>query len=243
MSKFRHIRGLLFDKDGTLVDFDRTWGPINIEVATYAAAGDPSTRDRLLVAAGYDRATGTTRPGSIFAAAGLDETVAFLSAELGGRVPADLASHMAFLYASGGAHYATAIEGVATALATLKAGGFSLGVATNDTAAGLKASLTKCGLLAEFSFTAGCDSGYGAKPDPAVIHAYCKATGLGLHEVAMVGDSTHDMETARRAGPVLRVAVLSGTGKRADLEPEADVVLNSVCELVTVLPCAAIHGR
>jgi phosphoglycolate phosphatase len=30
----RAIRGILFDKDGTLVDFDRTWGP-----AAYSVIG------------------------------------------------------------------------------------------------------------------------------------------------------------------------------------------------------------
>ena len=32
------IRGILFDKDGTIIDYWRTWVPINREAALYAAA-------------------------------------------------------------------------------------------------------------------------------------------------------------------------------------------------------------
>ena len=34
------IRGILFDKDGTIIDYWRTWVPINRKVALYAARGD-----------------------------------------------------------------------------------------------------------------------------------------------------------------------------------------------------------
>jgi phosphoglycolate phosphatase len=232
---FSQIRGLLFDKDGTLLDFDRTWRPINLAVATYAANGDLAARDHLLAACGYDQLTGVTRSGSIFAAAGHAETVAFITDQMHGHVPADLAEAVARIYTEGGAKHATALPGVADTLQALAAKGLVLGVATNDTAAGLEASLTTVGLLASFGFKAGCDSGYGAKPDPAVIHAFCRANGLALDQVAMVGDSAHDMEAARHAGRVLRVAVLSGTGTAADLTPLADVVLDSVTDLIAAL--------
>src|SRR5690349_11556090 len=34
------LKGILFDKDGTLIDFDRTWGPAAYEVMREMAAGD-----------------------------------------------------------------------------------------------------------------------------------------------------------------------------------------------------------
>jgi phosphoglycolate phosphatase len=232
----KRIRGLLFDKDGTLIDFERTWAPINIDVARAAAGSDDTAFERVLAACGYDRATATTQPGSIFAAAGLNDTVAFLTAEMKGRVPKDLKAQIERLYAEGGGKHAVLIDGMADAIAALQQRGYILGVATNDTEAGLMASLGRCQLLDPFVFKAGCDSSHGAKPDPGMIHAFARATGLALDEIAMIGDSAHDMETAHRAGPVLRVAVLTGTGTRADLEPVADIVVDHVAALVGLLP-------
>jgi phosphoglycolate phosphatase len=237
--RLSRIRGLLFDKDGTLINFERTWAPINREVARLAAGDDEAGYHQLLDACGYDEAKGTTRPGSIFAAAGLAETVDFITKQRQGRVPANLTERVAKLYADGGGKHAVLIEGMAQAIEALRRRGYVLGVATNDTHAGLLASLGRCHLLDPFTFQAGCDSGYGAKPDPGMIHAFARQAGLALDQVAMIGDSSHDMETAHRAGPVLRVAVLTGTGTRADLEPAADLVLDHVRDLLAVLPVKA----
>ena len=37
MQQKPQIAGILFDKDGTLLDFDASWGPVNREVALMAA--------------------------------------------------------------------------------------------------------------------------------------------------------------------------------------------------------------
>ena len=48
---------------------------------------------------------------------------------------------------------------------------------------------------------------------------------------AVVGDAPADLRMARAAGAGLVVGVLTGVGGRADLEPLADVVLDSVAAL------------
>ncbi|MEO0681681.1 MAG: HAD family hydrolase, partial [Pseudomonadota bacterium] len=58
------IRGLLFDKDGTLLDFDATWRGFALEVLEALAPGDPALRARLGEAVGVDAATGAFSPGS-----------------------------------------------------------------------------------------------------------------------------------------------------------------------------------
>ena len=62
------IRGILFDKDGTIIDYWRTWVPINREVALYAARGDKALADELLRLGGHDPATDRVTPGSPLAA-------------------------------------------------------------------------------------------------------------------------------------------------------------------------------
>src|SRR5690606_7038449 len=64
----REIKGILFDKDGTLVDFEATWFAIGDALAMQAAGGDRLRADALMEAAGYDFAARRFRPDSVFAA-------------------------------------------------------------------------------------------------------------------------------------------------------------------------------
>lgn len=227
------IRGILFDKDGTLLDYWRTWVPINREAAHVAAAGDAKLTRELLAAGGQDPETGDVRPGTVLAAGTHDEVAAAFAAHLGAsRTPAGLAATIERIFREGGARHAVLVDGAADTVARLAAGGYTLGVATNDSAGGLDASLGRFdGLLAHFRFTAGCDSGFGAKPEPGMVHAFCRATGLAPAEVAVVGDAVHDLEMGRRAAVGWRIGVLGGTGTEAVLAPHADAVLASVAEL------------
>jgi phosphoglycolate phosphatase len=59
------IKGVLFDKDGTLLDYFETWMPVNRELSLAVADGDEALAQRLLVAIGYDPEQGLVRPGSV----------------------------------------------------------------------------------------------------------------------------------------------------------------------------------
>ena len=81
-----------------------------------------------------------------------------------------------------------------------------------------------------FAFVAGYDSGHGAKPAPGQCLAFARATGLAPAQVAMVGDSRHDLAAGRAAG-MRTVAVLTGPARDDDLRPFADVVLPDIGHL------------
>jgi len=72
--RWSHIRGVLLDKDGTILDYERTWLPINRQIALAAARGEQNLADQLLRAGGQDPATGRIVPDSPFAAGTVDET-------------------------------------------------------------------------------------------------------------------------------------------------------------------------
>ena len=61
------IRGLLFDKDGTLLDFHATWAPILERLTAELAAGDAALAKRLLEHGGRDPLSGRYRAGSLLA--------------------------------------------------------------------------------------------------------------------------------------------------------------------------------
>jgi phosphoglycolate phosphatase len=225
------IRGLLFDKDGTLLDYARTWVPINREVALFAARGDPDLANELLALGGHDPATDIITPGSVLAAGSHDEVADVFASRLAGETPPRLPQSIERIFREGGARHAVAIQGAALTLEPLAAAGFVLGVATNDSAGGLAASLERSGLADYFSFGVGCDSGYGAKPEPGMALAFCDAARLEPEACAVIGDAVHDLEMGVRASFGLCIGVLSGTSGRADLLPQADVLLDSIRDL------------
>lgn len=225
------IRGILFDKDGTILDYARTWVPTNREAALYAASGDATLAAELLRAHGQDPDTGAITADSLLAAGSIVEIADAFAAQLGSRAPAGLTASLDRIYVEGGIKYATLIAGADRTLALLKGHGLRIGVATNDSAAGLEASLKRTGVLGMFEFAAGFDSGYGTKPDPGMARAFCKATGLRPAEIAVVGDAVHDLAMGRAARVGLTVGVLSGTGTAERLKPLADVMIDSINDL------------
>lgn len=228
------IRGILFDKDGTLLDYWKTWVPINRTIAMFAAGGDARLAAELLRAGGHDPETDHVASGTVLAAGSHDEIAHVFASVLKERTPRDLATHVERLFRDGGAKHSVLIDGVTDVLHRIKARGVRMGVATNDSIGGLEASLAPHGLLGEFMFLAGCDSGYGAKPEPGMALAFCAAAGLEPRAVAIVGDAVHDLEMGRRAGLGLKVGVTTGTSARADLAPHADVVLEGLGELLGI---------
>ena len=62
------IKGIVFDKDGTLLDFNATWVPVNRVIASLIADGDRDIIARMLSESGQDDVAGTVRSGSLLAA-------------------------------------------------------------------------------------------------------------------------------------------------------------------------------
>src|ERR1051326_7844305 len=58
------LRGLLFDKDGTIIDFFQTWSPAYEAAALRLANGDAALAQKLLVLGGHDPVTGRLKPES-----------------------------------------------------------------------------------------------------------------------------------------------------------------------------------
>ena len=226
------IRGILFDKDGTVIDYWRTWVPINREVALYAARGDKALADELLRLGGHDPATDHVTPGSPLAAGDfLDIAEAFAAhpqVASAGRLVAGIER----IFCASGAQHSVLIDGARATLAELKRRGLRLGLATNDSAGGLQASLAEHDVLDLFDFAVGCDSGLGSKPDPRMVYGFCQALRVEAREVAVVGDAVHDLAMGRAARVGLNVGVLSGTSQREDLEDFADLILPSINELL-----------
>ncbi|KGF69721.1 haloacid dehalogenase [Hoeflea sp. BAL378] len=228
------IKAILFDKDGTLVDFDRTWAGINRKAALIAAEGDVALADRLLMECGMDPLTGKTRADSMFAAANASEIARHMVVH-GSAVEAENLARLLDQVFAEGADQAWPICDLDPVLGRLGQAGYRLGIASSDGEAGIRRTVEVLGLTRHVGFIAGYDSGHGPKPEPGMIHGFAAHLGLSAAEVAMVGDNRHDMEMARAAGAGAAIGVLSGTGTMATLGDIADICIASVKDLPELL--------
>jgi phosphoglycolate phosphatase len=229
------IKGILFDKDGTLVDFQATWHAIGDLMAMKAARGDRSLANALMDRAGYDHAAGRFRGDSVFAAGTNADIVELWYPDLTEGQRLAMVEHFDLVTAAEGAAQAVPLPGCLDAIAALYDAGYRLGVATNDSTAGAEKTLLALGVAQMFTAAYGYDAVANPKPAPDSVIAFCDLTGLKPSEIAMVGDNRHDLEMGRAGGVGLNVGVLSGTGQRDRLLPLADVVLNSVADLPALL--------
>lgn len=217
------IDGVIFDKDGTLFDFRRSWGRWTADLLR-ALADDAPQAAKLGQIIGYDIATGNFAPDSPVIAATPREIAQIMLPLLPGHSLIGLIDQMNTLSAATEMSPAVAL---APLLAKLRARGLKIGLATNDTETPARAHLAGAGVLELFDFVAGCDSGYGGKPAPGQLLAFAATCRLDPARVAMVGDSHHDLVAGRSAG-MYAVAVLTGIAGAADLAPYADVVLPDI---------------
>jgi phosphoglycolate phosphatase len=224
------IAGILFDKDGTLLRYDESWGPVNREAARIAAAGDAALEQRLLDLGGMDAETGRTRADSLFAAGNAAEIAAGFAAAGSPFDPAALAGELDALFVRA-AEFSVPVTDLSALFARLKARGLKLGIASSDNEQAIRRTAEHFKIADHVDFIAGYDSGFGAKPEPGMLLAFCRAVGLQPGEVAMVGDNNHDMAMGRSGGAALTVAVLTGTGTRETLSALADRCLDDITAL------------
>lgn len=228
------LEAILFDKDGTLVDFFATWVPAYRAAAELGGtlAGRPAMADELLRAGGYDPSSGRIDPSSLLAGGTTAEICDFWCAFLGRAGDRLLAARLHEAMDMHASRFAVPVGfGLSALLGRLRARGIALGMATMDSEFVARATAQALELGGSLDFLCGYDSGHGAKPGPGMVLAFCSATGLAPEQVMVVGDTDRDMGMARSAGAGLAVGVLSGAAPRDRLAPICDCILEDVFAL------------
>ena len=218
------VQAVLFDKDGTLFDFQRTWAPWVAVVIDRLAQGDERLADDLARAWHFDRANTRIGAESIIISGEVEQVAQRIGPLVPEYGPDEL---LALLDETGAQAEGVPVVPLAGFLQGLSESGLRTGVATNDTESTARAQLKRAGVEHRFDFIAGYDSGFGGKPAPGMCLAFADHVGLEPSQVVMVGDSLHDLAAGRAAG-MKCVGVLTGVAGENELAPHADTVLPDI---------------
>jgi phosphoglycolate phosphatase-like HAD superfamily hydrolase len=126
------------------------------------------------------------------------------------------------------------IAGAKEMLTALK-GRYRLAVVTTRSRSEAQAFLDQHGLHGVFELLVTRESTWRLKPHPAPILHAAQRLGVPVERCVMVGDTTVDVRSARRAG-AWAVAALCGFGEREELERAgAHVILEHTARLASTL--------
>lgn len=228
------LRALLFDKDGTFLDFAKTWNAATGEVIAALSGGNDGVARRLAEIVGYDLGASVLLPTSPFVGSSVGELSPLWASVLGENASPTFDDRLRELFYEATLHAATPIGEPALIFEALRADGYRLGVVTNDSERGAKAQCDRLGLSHWFDAILGYDSGHGRKPEAGQVVAFMERFGFQPEETALIGDTLHDMHAARAAG-VVGIGVESGFMLADQLGPYADHVISDISQLRQLL--------
>ncbi len=230
------IKWILFDKDGTLIDFDMSWMKIGIQMVDQFVERFISDEDQAHAyqTLGVNKETNQIEPGTPMACGSLDEIIQNFNALAGEDVGEWTRQTSQYLIDHREPEIKW-IEGMVEALETLKAQGYRIGIITSDTKKGTDQFIEATDTEAFFDLVISTEANAAEKPDPAVLNPlFDQEKGLKAEEIAIVGDNPNDIQTAVNAHLGLSVAVLTGVGQAHEFK-QADYVVETAPEVVNIL--------
>lgn len=225
-----NIKAVIFDKDGTLIDFAGTFNPATRLVLEHLSEGDAELMQKMADIWEFDLERNVISNTSMIIADSGYEIANALSAVIEIEDPEKFANELDDMFGELCLETLAELPGIRAALEQLKSAGIALGVGTNDSQANALRQMQALDFDSLFHKIMGADSGHGAKPGPGMVAAFIESLGLQPSEVLMVGDSLHDLEAGRSAG-ARTCGVETGPADRSALEKHADIVLSSVALL------------
>jgi phosphoglycolate phosphatase len=232
----RPPRLVIFDKDGTLIDFQRMWGQ-------WASAFAHRISQRIAVDVQHDilRLYGVD-PQSLR----IDPQGALSISPM--ATMQQMVVHQIMPYCSDIAqaylivqqawqppdptHNVYPLADLPQLFGQLRQLGVIIAVATADNRQPTIATLTHLGVIQHVAaFACADDPHMPPKPAPDKIWAVCQSVGVHPNDAIMIGDTPADMQMGRNAGVMAQIGVTSGVSTASELQPWASWVMSTVADV------------
>lgn len=235
---------VIFDKDGTLIDFHHLWGQkavLWVQWLVKQVNGDNMLKNALYRTIGYDPIRQRTINDSPLAVTPMPKLYTIAAAVLyqhgvGWHEAEDCvqASLRHSIEALPTHELVKARGDVAGVCRRLQAAGVKMAIATSDSRAPTEATIPLLGIEEQISLIVCGDDNLPGKPAPDGLWHVGQQLGVEPSKMMFVGDTVSDMLTGINAKVACRVGILGGVGDRVALETHAHVVLESVEEILVV---------
>lgn len=232
------VEAVVFDKDGTLVDFDRLWAgrtERGVDRLMAAAGIAPIHRPNFLRTIGVDPVTSKVLPETPLAVSTLAKLgmVAAVVAHQAG-IPWHEAERLARdefmpeIDTQPSLADVLPIGELRPLFRRLQVHGVRIGISTSDDRRATEAALRLMNLADLVDDIVCGDDPVPNKPSPEQVLHLARTMRVKPERMIMVGDSVTDMRTGRNAGVACCLGVLSGTGDRAALAEYAHHIADTV---------------
>ncbi|MDC3076463.1 HAD family hydrolase, partial [Paracoccaceae bacterium] len=187
------IKGIIFDKDGTLFDIQRSWSEwANVFVTKFSKKHDLEIT-KLADAIHFDLDSSRFLRDSIFVHGSVNEVVDTIY-RLFPQIPKNVIHSGLFENSSDAKQVPlTDLHKLFSSLNTI-----TFGLVTNDSENNAVNHLKQHNLTQYFDMIIGYDSGYGSKPESGQLEAFLRKTTFLPQEVLMIGDSIYDLVAANK---------------------------------------------
>lgn len=232
------IKGILFDKDGTLVTFSEKWAEATSVIVENYCKGIPSEKrtqknsilKQLGVVNGKVIEGGVIAEGSVKdIAVIISRATDFLVQEVMEDVKVQYLQQL-----KRDSTFITPLGDVHGLFCRLKKLGYIIGVATGDDYMPSVFTMEAIHVMDDLSFIATSDR-YPQKPAADMASAFCERFSLLPEEVIYVGDTETDMQFSKHVA--YGVGVLSGIGTKQTLSRYSDFVVPTIHDLLDENDC------
>ena len=228
---------VVFDKDGTLIDFQMMWGSWTEQFAwRLEMASKQPLREALFDALGYDYMRRRVHSGGALCCTPMrnlrtlgEKVLMNSSLKLSQKEAEDMVTSIWQM--PDPVSTARPLADLPNLFHTLRSMNMKIAVCTTDDHEAAENTLKALQVEHLVDVVVGGDDPIPSKPSPEQLYYICYKCGVAPYDTIMVGDTSTDMKLGQAAGAGLSVGVLDGASSIPDLAQYADVLIPSVAKL------------